>query len=428
MVISQNILKKLLFALTLLAIVLCRKDSQIFFGEDQESGILDLGNGDDMFFWLFNSRTSPDTDPLVFWLTGGPGCSSELAIFYENGPYTINDNLTLKRNDYSWNQNANLVFIDQPVGTGFSHAKNPTHYARNEKMVSENFYRFLIKFLAKFPQFKKRALFITGESYAGHYIPAITDFIVNHPDEDINIAGMAIGNGWVDPYDQYPAYAEFSKENNLISSIHYYGLKAAMKVCQGLIKLGIWPVALYECQLASTSVLGFPLFPKFNVYDIRQRCENPPLCYNFSNMERFIEREDVRNELGVGNRSWNSCNMIVHTFMLGDWVTNLQNSVINVLNHGVKVLVYSGDKDWICNWRGGEAWTHSLQWSKKDNFNKQEYQKWKAGTDIGGEFKNVDNFTFLRVYDAGHMVPMDQPAFSLEMLNQFTGAKHLHKN
>jgi cathepsin A (carboxypeptidase C) len=75
-----------------------RKDSKIFFDEDQESGIIDLGDGDDMFYWLFSSRNSPENDPLVIWLTGGPGCSSELAIFYENGPYTINDDLSLKRN------------------------------------------------------------------------------------------------------------------------------------------------------------------------------------------------------------------------------------------------------------------------------------------------------------------------------------------
>jgi len=417
---------KNLFKLALLFLILSlsvsKKDSKIFFGEDQESGVLDLGNGDDIFFWLFNSRSSPEIDPLVFWLTGGPGCSSELAIFYENGPYTINEDLTLKKNQFSWNNKANLIFIDQPVGTGFSKAKDPTHFARNEKMVAENFYRFLIKFYAKFPQFKSRSLYITGESYAGHYIPAISDFIIKNPDEDIKLKGVAIGNGWVDPYEQYPAYAEFSKENNLISSLHFYALKAAMKVCQGLLNIGVWPIAFYECQLSSTSVLGIPLAPRFNVYDIRRKCDNPPLCYDFSLMDKFVAREDVRKELGVGNRKWTSCNMIVHTFMLGDWVSNLQSNVVNLLNNNVKVLVYSGDKDWVCNWRGGEAWTHSLNWEKKEEFKNQQYQKWTTGTNAGGEFKNVDNLTFLRIYDAGHMVPMDQPAVSLEMLNQFTGA------
>ena len=70
-----------------------------------------------------------------------------------------------------------------------------TPATRTEEMVGENFYRFLVKFLAKFPEFKKRPIYITGESYAGHYIPAIAYFITQHPEEDINLTGVAIGNG-----------------------------------------------------------------------------------------------------------------------------------------------------------------------------------------------------------------------------------------
>lgn len=406
-----------LFVLTFFSLTQGRTDSKIFYGEDQESGILDLGNGDDMFYWLFNSRQNPSEDPLVIWLTGGPGCSSELALFYENGPYKINDDLSLKKNEYSWNSKANLLYVDQPVGTGFSHAKNPTHYARNEKMVASNFYRFLLKFIAKYPSLHGRALYITGESYAGHYIPAIADYIARNPDPALNLKGVAIGNGWVDPYLQYPAYAEFAHENNLISKVPYYLLKGAYKVCQTLIKSGIWPIALEECQLTTTTMLISGL----NVYDIRKKCENPPLCYDFDNLDKFIDRKDVREELGVKNRSWSSCNMIVHTFMLGDWVTNLQSSTVNLLKNNIKVLVYSGDKDFICNWRGGEAWSHNLDWQGAEEFRGKEYSKWNVNETPSGEFKNVGNLTFLRVYDAGHMVPMDQPEVALEMLHEFLG-------
>lgn len=75
---------------------------------------------DDSFFWFFPSRSDPDKDPLVIWLTGGPGCSSELAIFMENGPMSIIDGEAVKE-DISWNNNANLLYVDQPIGTGYSH-------------------------------------------------------------------------------------------------------------------------------------------------------------------------------------------------------------------------------------------------------------------------------------------------------------------
>lgn len=128
----------------------------------------------------------------------------------------------------------------------------------------------------------------------------------------------------------------------------------------------------------SESILGNPLSPSFNVYDIRKKCDYPPLCYDFSLMDKFIAREDVREILGVGKRSWSDCNMTVHTFMLGDWLLNLQSNVVDLLDAKVDVLVYSGDKDWICNWRGGEAWTHRLDWSGKDAFNKLEYSGWNV--------------------------------------------------
>jgi cathepsin A (carboxypeptidase C) len=71
--------------------------------EDQVSGFIPINESDDIFYWLFRSRNLPESAPLVIWLTGGPGCASELAVFYENGPFTINDDLTLKKNPYSWN-------------------------------------------------------------------------------------------------------------------------------------------------------------------------------------------------------------------------------------------------------------------------------------------------------------------------------------
>ncbi len=83
-----------------------------FAGEDYDAGLLDLGEGDDMFYWLFRSRNNPETDPLVLWLTGGPGCSSELAIFYENGPWWLRPGGKLERNEHSWNEVSNLLFVD----------------------------------------------------------------------------------------------------------------------------------------------------------------------------------------------------------------------------------------------------------------------------------------------------------------------------
>ena len=332
---------------------------------------------------------------------------------------TINDDLSLSKNLHSWNNNANLLYVDQPAGTGFSQISSIFDYETSERGIAQDFYKFLTKFLEANPEFKGRDLYITGESYAGHYIPAIASFYVKQEVQDMKLKAIAIGNGWTDPFDQYPAYATFSYENKLISKFYYTILETAFEVCRGLIKTVNPLIALEVCQISSQSILGDPTSPTFNVYDIRKPCTKPPLCYDFSNMENFIAREDVRAILGVGKRPWTSCDMTVHTLLLGDWVTNLQPNVIEVLDAQVEVLVYSGDKDWICNWRGGEAWTHKLEYTGKDEFNQLDYTAWKVDNVEAGQVKSAQGLTFLRVYDAGHMVPMDQPKNALQMLTDF---------
>jgi cathepsin A (carboxypeptidase C) len=105
-----------------------------------------------MFYWWFESRSDPAKDPIVLWLTGGPGCASEIALFYENGPYKFNsDNKTLYGNAYSWNDKANVVYVDQPVPTGYSKAA-VKDVVTNEKEVAENMGSFFIHFLEKYPQ------------------------------------------------------------------------------------------------------------------------------------------------------------------------------------------------------------------------------------------------------------------------------------
>jgi len=243
------------------------------------------------------------------------------------------------------------------------------------------------------------------------------------------LKGIAIGNGLTDPFAQYPAYATFSYENGLISKEWETVLEGGFKACQGLIyeaeqgpKAGLkLEIAATEfCSILSDTIIGVPTSPKFNVYDIREPCENPPLCYDFSQADNFLNEPSTQEVLGVTGRDWAECDMMVHTYLLGDWMTNLMPEVAHILDAtDVEVLVYSGDKDWICNWRGGEAWTLATKWAHKDEFNAQDYEDWFVDGKAAGQMRQLENLHFLRVYDAGHMVPMDQPENALAMLDRF---------
>jgi len=137
----------------------------------------------------------------------------------------------------------------------------------------------------------------------------------------------------------------------------------------------------------------------------------------------FCKEMMLKKEIGVGERAWIPFSEVVRRFMLGDWITSLSDDVSALLSHGVKTLIYSGDQDFICNWRGGESWTNKINWKKSTEFTNSPYLKWKVGQKEYGELKKVDNLTFLKVYGAGHMVPMDQPEAALEVLNYLIGLK-----
>jgi len=343
----------------------------------------------------------------------------------KNGHYVLNNN-TLQINPYSWNEVANVLWIDQPVGTGYSYADNYDDYVGDEKAVAEDLYQFLQQFLAQNPQYNFK-FYIFGESYAGHYIPAFGARIVSgnsnlQPgDIKIDFRGIAIGNGWVDPEIQYGAYADFLSEKNLLdnTSTTLYN-DILYPACQSLIESSLWPVAFYECNLAMEGALGDAEVQNgrsINVYDVTIPCEVQPLCYDFSDADTYLNSDAVKAALGVkSDIDWVDCNTEVHTLLLGDWVGNFAVDIPIVLASNISVLIYSGDNDFICNALGGNRWVSAMSWPGQDAYINSSPKDWVVNRSVHGWYKTVDKFTFLVVYDAGHMVPMDQPVVALEMV------------
>lgn len=383
----------------------------LFLNETYWAGFQPLDTRGSLFFWLFNSRGNANTDPLVVWLTGGPGCASEIALFVENGPFKVNsDNRTLKINPYSWNNIANVLYVDQPLGTGFSTGDKVD---TSEEEIAADFFTFLQEFLTEFPQFKGRDFYITGESYAGHYIPAISANILTQKTLDLNFKGVAIGNGLVSVLYQYPQYAVFAHENNLVDDDLFDSLTKGFKLCDNLLKLKQYDLALVQCQTQVERITGNP--PKFNVYDIRQPCTYPPLCYDLSFVDDFLEQDAVESAIGVSGRPWSECNDTVHLGLTKDLVFDYSQDLTTLVESNLSVLVYNGDQDFICNWRGSEALVNNLEWSGQSDFAAMNYTAFESY----GEYKHLDNLTFFKVTGAGHMVPMDQPVSALAMLTRF---------
>ncbi|KAJ7698953.1 Alpha/Beta hydrolase protein [Mycena rosella] len=152
-----------------------------------------------LFFWAVEKQTgsltaATSTEPWGIWLNGGPGSSSMLGFFLENGPMRIADNGTLSPNEYSWDKVADYIWIDQPVGTGFSTA-DAAGYIADEDQMGADFMGFLENLVKVFPSLATRPLHLTGESYAGVYIPYIMKTYFSMAKPPVNITKIAIGDG-----------------------------------------------------------------------------------------------------------------------------------------------------------------------------------------------------------------------------------------
>ncbi|XP_010031406.2 serine carboxypeptidase-like [Eucalyptus grandis] len=382
-----------------------------------------------MFYFFFESRSSAD-DPVVIWLTGGPGCSSELALFYENGPFHIANNLSLVWNDYGWDKVSNLIFVDRPTGTGFSYSSVDSDIRHDEQGVSNDLYDFLQAFFAAHPQLAKNDFYITGESYAGHYIPAFAARVhQGNKAKDgiqINLKGFAIGNGLTNPEIQYEAYTDYALKMRLITQSDHDNINAMLPDCKQAIKQcaaegGNACVNSYEdCTSIFNKIMD--IAGDINYYDIRKSCEGN-LCYDFSNLETFLNQKSVRDALGVGRIEFVSCSSTVYDAMLTDWMKNLEAGIPALLEDGLKVLIYAGEYDLICNWLGNSNWVHAMGWSGQKQFVTSATVPFVVNGAEAGLMKSYGPLTFLKVHNAGHMVPMDQPKASLQMLKSWMAGK-----
>lgn len=393
----------------------------------QNTGYLDTTSGNELFYWFFASKSDPSKDPLVIWLNGGPGCSSMEAVLFENGPVMMANNV-MNPNKHSWNSKANVLYIDNPAGVGYSIAEDPRY---DTPSAAEDFRQAILNFFEKYPYLLRNDLHISGESYAGRYIPVFADAINADGNSTKRVKSVLIGNGLVNPVAEYTSYApmlcgEGGRPSKLTSG-HCDTLKSATPRCVKQIQ-GCMENNHLNCMLARPFCAEIEsAFMHYNPYDIRDPACQPSktqLCYaELDNVQDFYNLPETKQALGI--KDVNSEFQICNNKMNGRFNANedpyqptFQN-ITNLLEGNTSVLVYNGDADIILNWLGGLQWTRELEWSGKEGFvnASTSLQKFVSNNKPVGEFANYKNFTFMRVYNAGHMVPHDQPENALAMLN-----------
>lgn len=371
---------------------------------------VDKQHNSNLFFWFFPAKIDPDNAPVVLWLQGGPGASSLFGLFTENGPVNLTPKGKLVKRKYSWHLNHNLIYIDNPVGTGFSFTDSDEGYAKNEKDVGRNLLAGLQQFLLLFPNLQKNEFFVTGESYAGKYVPAISHAILldsrregddpQHP--KINLKGLAMGNGLSDPLHQMN-YGDYLYQLGLIDTNGH-------AIFQQYEKEGIKCIAKrdFECAFGAFDKLinmdqspegsVFKNLTGFNFYSNYLKTDD----VNAAPLGDFLQRSDTRKAIHVGNNTWHDTegeNKVENHLKLdvmdsvAEWVSELLSNY--------KVLIYNGQLDIIVAYPLTENYLKHLKFSGAEDYKTAQRYIWKVDKEIAGYAKHAGNLTEVLVRNAG---------------------------
>ncbi|KAL1692251.1 Alpha/Beta hydrolase protein [Schizophyllum commune] len=410
------------------------------------TGYLDISETKHLFFYLFESRDDPAKDDVIFWTNGGPGCSSSVGLFMELGPCRILDESGPTYHPESWNNNANIFFIDQPVGVGYSYADYGEHAYTTED-GAKDIAAFVAIFFEHFSQFKGRPFHMAGESYAGRYLPlyasAVYDqnaALVQAGLTPINLSSVLIGNGVSDPFTIFLSRFDMQCTNASLSPVVDIAtcvrMKSMVKRCETWFQEAcIDQYDAINCRAATSVCLDAIEKPFYetglNPYDISQPCNGTvetTLCYPITvHITNYLSRPDIRAQLGVDPAvpaNFSSCSADVSTgFDLSQDAlhASTRDYVAALLERGVRVLIYVGDYDWRCSWIGNERFTLALEWSGQADFASHELREWYVDGTLAGKTRSTSDrkFTFATVHGAGHMVPYDRPKEALEFLERW---------
>ncbi|CAJ0963501.1 unnamed protein product, partial [Mesorhabditis belari] len=415
----------------------------------QYSGYLQASATKRFHYWFTFSQRDYTRDPVILWLNGGPGCSSLEGLLEELGPFKIGDKASVVyANPYSWNKFASVVFIESPAGVGFSYSTDQ-NVTTDDDEVAQNNYDALIDFFNKFPDFRDRDFYITGESYAGVYLPMVGAKIVKDKQNFPNFKGMAIGNGalnWPNNYGTmvplYYYHALVRQElwdtiagkccNNDMVNCPVFTLFKTNPGCRTmLIELLDGTDELDPYNLYSSCYLDGSTNSKRNHIErhYRKMIDRPlrsikkrpgvPLCAQDTNTETYLARRDVRQALHIPGLlpDWQECSDPVEQ-AYGTTHFDMTPEFLAVSDSGARVLVYNGDVDTVCN--------HVMNQNFLTNLNKTILgnETVNAAWYYAMETPNVAGFVtlysggidYVTIRGSGHFVPEDKPKESLQMI------------
>ncbi|KAF9057813.1 alpha/beta-hydrolase [Panaeolus papilionaceus] len=420
-----------------------------------------------LYFFMIKNRKVADRERVIFWfnvrsktvslgtsyptyppcsygcsanfnmLQGGPGCSSFDGAMMEVGPWRWDGK---SAHDFfvqpgGWEEYSTLVFVDQPAGTGFSYTATDK-YVHTMDVAQKQFIEFLTNFYKVFPEYTNMDTYLAGESFAGQWIPYFADAILNSR-LSVPLKGVAIGNGWMDSRSQYPAYIEYAVKTGLLeeNSDPWKAAKKEVDSCNAELERlkDSNPMLIKSCQQVLRSIMSVrnkKVNGKdmcLNIYDIRLDDTAPACGMNWPPempaITNFLGKDDVVTALHANAHpgSWIECRPDVHRAFQEERLESAVSVLPRILEK-IKVLIFAGDQDLICNYMGLENMIKNLNWAGQTGLGTVQTQSWNVNSMPAGTWVESRNLTYAKIFNASHMAPFDVPHVTHDMMLRFMDA------
>lgn len=403
-------------------------------------------NGRALFYWFFEATHNPKEKPLLLWLNGGPGCSSiGFGEAEELGPFLSKKGKPeLKYNPYAWNKVANLLFLEAPVGVGFSYTNTSSDISQlGDDFTAKDSYAFLVNWFKRFPQYKFHDFYISGESYGGHYVPQLSEIIhdnnkVVREEDYINLKGFIIGNAVINDETDQRGMIDYAWDHAVISDQLYQKIKTTCDfklenqtaACNAALDayfkvydiIDMYSLYVPICETASNSSRQLPVlkgiaprsFSKFDQWH-KKPAGYDPCAGHYT--KAYFNRPDVQKALHANvtgiKYPWTHCSDTIKKWRQSP--PSMLPIIRKLVAGGLRIWIFSGDTD------GRVPVTSTRLSLQKLGLNTtKEWTPWYRYQEVGGWTVEYEGgLTYVTIRGAGHQVPTFAPKRSLLLISHF---------
>ncbi|XP_017150849.1 retinoid-inducible serine carboxypeptidase-like [Drosophila miranda] len=391
----------------LLANFTWRSDGRRGYGPGrQDWGHIEVRPGGHMFYWLFYTKDgavpSCADRPLIIWLQGGPGsASTSYGNLGEVGPIDLDSRMR----DSTWVKHFNVLFIDQPLGTGFSYLEEHTKFPENNSELGRDLVNFMKGFYGRHRAFQKVPLHIFGQSYgakvAAEFALQLQDG-QNRGQISFQLISVNLVSPWISPLHSVMSWGRILLRIGAVDEQMYKEIHAASLQVAHLMKRNRWSEASNQMFVVQRLIAA----QRIGLYNFMDRSEESTEL-----REAQIMNGPVRIALNLSdNLQFEGSSNIVFDRLSNDFMKPALTTVSQLLDGtSLKVNIISGQLDLICSTLGTMHWIKKLKWSERKAYFNAPREDIILGNRIEGFQKTGGNLTMFYVKNAGHSVPVENP-------------------